>query len=124
MKRLLIPLGAALVCGASLVFAQTGSHQNGLGQSYTDPAPPGTPGSAATYSHTMAIEAAQAWPMVGIRPLSRKCGNGAGAAEAISMQSPAHCAVWAYTGPAAGHVRLNTANNTCVCPTVTDPAWN
>jgi hypothetical protein len=106
-----------------VTIAQT-QHNNGLGQSYVDPAHPlGTPGQAATYTSTMANDAANAWPVSGTISTAT-CGSGPTASQNVMKQTATSCAVWAYTKSMAGHVHLNTANNNCSCPTTSDPAWN
>ncbi len=109
-----------VVCGVSVAQTQ---HQNGLGQSYSSPAPLGTPGVAATYSQTMAQTAAQAWPSSG-NVSSAKCGSAGNAPLVVFKQTPTSCAAWAYTGSVAGRVHLNMANNSCLCPSTSDPTWN
>ena len=45
--------------------------------------------------------------------------------EAASLRTAHRCACWAYSGPGIDHVRLNSADNACVCPDATvDPAWD
>jgi hypothetical protein len=94
-------------------------HSNGLGQTYADAMPLGTPGNALTYNATMANEAAAAWPPAGTTTSAICTG-----ASAIWKQTTTSSAVWIYTGALAGHVFLNVASNAGVCPTVSDPEWN
>jgi hypothetical protein len=110
---------------SGVTIAQT-QHQNGLGQSYVDPADPlGTPGNAGTYNVNMATLAATAWQQPGPeKSSSGQCGRGGPTpSQAVTKQTATSCAVWAFTGALAGHVHLNQAN-TCVCPSPSDPAWN
>jgi len=97
-------------------------HPNGLGQSYSDCSPLGTPGTASTYNATMANEAASAWTTSGAIS-SATCGSGPTLAQVVIKQGTSSAAVWAYTGSSAGHVFLNSVNNTPTCPITTDPTW-
>jgi len=106
------------VCCGSACMPQ---HQNGLGQTYDDCAPLGVPGNQATYSVTMAGEARAAWPTVGTDGAGKCTGPNGG--DALFRQTASSCAVWLYTGSAAGHVHLNTASNSCVCASGSDPTW-
>ena len=101
-------------------IAQT-QHDNGLGQSYADSGPLGVPGNAATFTANMANSAAMAWPSIGTI-ISGQCA-GPGAAGMVAKQTPTSCAVWVYSSNRAGHVHLNTANNSCICPTTSDLVW-
>jgi hypothetical protein len=77
------------------------------------------PGNPATYKLELAMYAANSWgPAIAIQQIM--CN----AAPAVIKQAQTSCAVWAYGGSAAGHVFLNSANNNCLCPRVSDPAWN
>jgi hypothetical protein len=100
-------------------------HVNGLGQSFEDCAALGVPGSASTYSYTMATEARAAWSFAGS---DNDCTCGAPNASCVSRSiggaSSGYCAVWTYTSATAGHVFLNSANGNCLCPTTFDPTWN
>jgi len=95
-------------------------HSNGLGQNYFDCFPLGTPGSAGTYNLTMAQEARAAWPMAGTDSTATCPGSQA----AAFRQTSTMCAVWVYSGSLAGYVHLNAANNSCLCPSGSDPTWN
>jgi hypothetical protein len=94
-------------------------HSNGLGQTYLNSAPLGTPGNPSTYTLSMANGAATAWPPSGTI-FTGTC-SGAGAVLKLTATS---AAVWVYTGTLAGHVRLNSANNTAFCPNGSSPVWN
>jgi hypothetical protein len=123
-NRLLV-LALALVMNGVTVgvsVAQT-QHSNGLGQNYSSPSALGTPGNAGTYTQTMAQAAAAAWPSSG-NVSSAKCGSIASAPLVVFKQAPTSCAAWAYTASVAGRVHLNMANNSCLCPSTTDPTWN
>src|SRR5262245_20226511 len=89
-------------------------HVNGLGQAFNDCSPLGVPGSAATYSQTLAAEARAAWPNAGTD--ANATASSPTRDQAVYRQTTNSCAVWAYTGPNAGHVRLNTANKNCYFP--------
>jgi hypothetical protein len=106
---------------SGVTIAQT-QHPNGLGQSYVDSAPLGVPGNPTTYTSSMANAAANSWPSSGTVG-SGACGSGPNASQYVRKQTPTSCAVWAYTKSMAGYVHLNAANNTCYCPTASDPAW-
>ena len=96
-------------------------HVNGLGQSFDDCAPQGVPGTPSTYSYTMAAKARAAWPFGGL-DADAICGTGT-LVTAVYRQTATTCAVWQFGKTTAGHVNLNTASNTCLCPTTTDPVW-
>jgi hypothetical protein len=108
----------SLCCGSSCML----QHQNGLGQTYDDCTPLGVPGNQATYSLNLATKARAAWPSTGTDGSGKCVGPNGG--DALSRQTTTSCAVWLYTGSAAGHVRLNTADTTCYCPSTADPTWN
>ena len=95
------------------------AHSNGLGQSFDDCAASGVPGNAATYSLALAVKARSVWPFIGTDNQA-SCG---GPTSAVFRQTATQCAVWVYTSTTAGRVRLNTASNSCFCPTTSDPAW-
>lgn len=100
-------------------------HNNGLGQSYVNSSPVGQPGNVSTYNLNMANAAANAWPTSGtISPVQCRGPLGRTTYPAVFKQGPTACAVWAYTGPMAGHVHANGADNNCYCPAATDPPWN
>ncbi len=92
------------------------SHSNGLGQTYDDCADAlGAPGNAGSYNQTMASRAATAWGAGTISAVS--CG----VSNAVEDKFAGMCAVWAYSGPLAGHVQLAV---TCNCPISTSVTWN
>lgn len=97
------------------------SHSNGLGQTYMDCAPLGTPTVASTYTMTMVGEARAAWPFAGTN-LSGTC-SGTGASSYM-LKTSTSCAVWVYSKSLAGRVHLNSVDNTCLCATESDPTWN
>jgi PKD repeat protein len=104
-------------------------HQNGLGQTYSDCAPLGTPGNSSTYNQTMAQEAATAWNASGTIQMEQ-CGSGANVAQVVVDQvSPAGpTAVWTYSATGTqtatvGHV-FASSSSTASCPLSADPAWN
>ncbi len=100
------------------------SHSNGLGQTYLDCHPLGTPGDGATYSLSMATEARAAW--LGLKVNGTfTCGTGPDAAACIFQRDPSQCAMWCYTNTVAGYVRLNVAKGgACQCPSSSDLPWN
>lgn len=120
---------AGAVCGATPVCCQGSAccsgnvcpppHPNGLGQSYYDCAPLGSPGGETTYSVQMASEAAASWA-----PTGTQAGLNCGVALCVSNTtagSPQDCAVWCYTSALAGYVgHSSTATIACqaVCPVV------
>jgi hypothetical protein len=95
------------------------AHPNGLGQSYYDCRPLGTPGDPATYDSQMASEAAVAWSPSGTTsPLV--CGAVTCVAR-LKAGPPGDCAVWCYSGTLAGlvgHSSVATIACAAVCPTV------
>jgi hypothetical protein len=91
-------------------------HSNGLGQLYYDCV------SLATYDTTQATKAATAWPTAGTI-LSASC-TGPGQNSVICKQGTASCACWNYSGSNVGKVHQNLQDNTCYCPSSTDPTWN
>jgi hypothetical protein len=104
------------------------SHSNGLGQNYTDCSPLGTPGKAATYSSTMANEAANAYANVnGGSPVDSSMLCVAGTTEAgVEIDNTGDpfnptCAIWIYSGPFAGYV---SEGPTCQCPIAGAKTWN
>jgi Tol biopolymer transport system component len=117
------------VSGSTTLTVACRLHADGLGQTYADCAPLGTPGNPATYSQTMALEAAHAWNPSGLI-FHASCGSGANVANVIVYQATGSgpTATWTYgaTGsyiPTVGHVYLSaTADAFCAQPT--DPAWN
>lgn len=95
------------------------AHSNGLGQSYFDCSALGTPGDQATYTATMAQEAAGAWPPGGTTS-SITCGAG----QAVVSMAASSAAVWVYSGTLAGRVHLNSGSSAAQCPIASDPSWN
>jgi hypothetical protein len=96
------------------------NHSNGLGQTYTDCQPLGTPGNAATYTLVMAQEAANAF----LAGHTGQVSTGTcGIANAVIVTGPASSEVWAYSGPLAGLV-LETSGGPPFCPATGDPTWN
>jgi hypothetical protein len=112
-----LALAANWLAGGAIAQTQ---HPNGLGQNYVDAAPLGMPGNAATYTATMANEAAAAWPFSGTVGTGQ-CGTTG--PQLVSKQTATSCAVWTYTKALAGHVKLNTMSKSCLCPTSADPVW-
>jgi hypothetical protein len=97
------------------------AHINGLGQSFDSCVAAGVPGTASTYTQAMAVAARAAWPFAGT-DADAICGTGT-VTTAVYRQTATACAVWQFSKATAGHVNLNTANNTCFCPTASDPIW-
>ena len=112
-------LASGVAGGVSVAQTQ---HQNGLGQTYQDALPLGTPGNQASYNQAMEQEAANSWPQTGT--VSSAVCNVPRNAQMVTKKTATACAVWGYTGSIAGRVHLNTANNNCICPTTSDPTWN
>jgi len=101
------------------------THSDGLGDTYLDCSPLGTPGDATTYTVLMATEARDAWPMGPSQNRAQLCGAPASAAACVVKRTTTDCAVWCYSGAVAGYVRAVTGGKgVCQCPTTTDPAWN
>lgn len=96
-------------------------HPNGLGQTYADCQPPGTPEEEETYTFAMAAKAADAWPYPGQTGRSL-CSTEYGIAHCIFKSPPGRCAVWCYTDIMAGRVRVNPTP-ACDCPTRDDGEW-
>lgn len=95
------------------------AHPNGLGQTYYDCAPLGTPGDETTYNFQMASEAATAWRATGSYQ-TVVCGT-ASCVGRLTTGAPQDCAVWCYTGALAGyvgHASMATIACSAVCPTV------
>ena len=90
------------------------THPNGLGQSYTDCALPGT------YNQVEATAAATAWVQAvgGVVTGVVACGTDGQAVAAFTGSLLS--AVWEFQGPAAGHVHGDTV---ATCPTISDPTW-
>lgn len=96
-------------------------HSNGLGQTFLDCTPAGTPGDASTYSLALAQEARAAWTVAGTDfAQANFCGIGE---NAILRQNSTQCATWVYAGSLAGYVRHNTVAGNCLCPTTASPTW-
>jgi hypothetical protein len=95
-------------------------HSNGAGQSYTDCTNPlGTPGNPATYSLTMAQEAATVYSHGG--GVSSTSCNGAAAVTASGLALGTF-GVWVYQGALAGYVQFSLGSATC--PTTSSATWN
>ncbi len=120
---------AGAVCGSPPACCQgiaccTGNvcqpaHPNGLGQSYYDCNPLGTPRNASTYNLQMAQEAAAAWSASGTAS-SVFCNQPDPCFGWTKPGSPADCAVWCYAGALAGTVGHSGVPTACatVCPVV------
>ena len=111
-------------CGSSCQPAHSnGIGATGLGQTYYDCNPLGTPGTESSYTQTMAAEARAAAPP-GITDGTGTCGGEGAVVRSYSD----HCYVWIYSGTLAGYVRYNDVNamgNFCLCPTSNSyPTWN
>jgi hypothetical protein len=120
--------GSTPNCVNGICAASTQVHQNGLGQTYTDPSPLGQPGVCGTYTQQMAIAAASA-STIGGSLLSGNCDFGGGVVyNCIGNQSPKQCALWCYQGASectlVGRVKHYTLNKTCFCPSISDPSWD
>jgi hypothetical protein len=106
------------------------AHFNGLGQSYDDCSPLGTPGTSSTYTHNMAMEARNAWTGVSTGDGDCYCNNGS-TVNCTYRMTATSCAVWEFVNKTesgypeayAGYVYLNTGNNNCYCPSNSDPTW-
>ncbi len=96
------------------------AHHNGLGQPFDSCDPLGVPGTASTYSLGLASAARAAWPFAGT---DGSCGCVPGNMACVFRQTATSCAVWIYEKSLAGSVHLNTANNTCLCPSASSPTW-
>jgi hypothetical protein len=94
-------------------------HNNGLGQHWFDCNPLGTPGTASTYSVTMATAARNAWDQTGTDAAGR-CGAGPSESACVTRQAAGECAVWCYTGPLAGYAARGA---TCSCPSTASLTW-
>ncbi|HET7701129.1 MAG TPA: choice-of-anchor D domain-containing protein, partial [Candidatus Limnocylindria bacterium] len=120
-------LDVSAVPGGSVSAELSGSglvpliiHSNGIGGTYGHSAPLGTPGNPATYTVSMAFAAADSGdPTGGALPTAVTCGT----ELAYMIQTLEFTAVWVYTGPLAGRVRLAYANPLPLCPTSTADAW-
>jgi hypothetical protein len=108
-----------LCCGAGC----SPPHINGLGQSFSNCAPLGVPGDQATYSLSLAMSARGAWTVSGTDGSAKCVGPNGG--EIIYRLGGGLCAVWMYTGNAAGHVQLAAAASTgdCLCPSPATAVW-
>ncbi len=93
------------------------THSNGFGQTWSDCTPAGIPGNAATYSHSLAMGAANAWAAQSAHS-DVLCGSSA----AIEVLANGSAALWVYGGPLAGRVSL-TSGDTGVCPNSSDQTW-
>ena len=103
----------------------SGSHSDGLGQTYSSSQPAGTPGIASTYTQLMAMSAASAWTSGSSIPYHVYCSYGSGNSEGYEVDTPSESAIWIYTGSAAGYVHLNLSSPIGICPTAgIDQVWN
>jgi len=108
--------------GGTCQAACTLQHSNGLGQFYTDCSNPlGTPGNPATYTLTMAQEAAIALS-TGTTQLVACSG---GAPDTVTVANSNGSAYWTYAGSAAGFVSF-VAKGLLIppCPTTSSNTWN
>jgi hypothetical protein len=96
-------------------------HPDGFGQNYQDCSALGTPGNAATYTETMAEEAATAYGLSGGTLYTGTCNGGQ---SAIASASSSACVTWCYTGTCAGYAYASNTS-TCYCPTpsVNSGSW-
>ena len=103
--------------------ANPSTHDNGLGQQWTDCT------SLHTYSQAEATAACESSSQSSVYtcPNAVSCDTDAGSQEAVCSGTlggapigPCDC--WAYGGPAVGHVHVSDAG--CVCAAETDPSWN
>lgn len=110
---------APACCGSG---CQT-KHSNGLGQSWFDCV------ALGTINATQANAARAAWSATVTVTLSGigTCQNGGDKSDCAYAQTANSCAIWCYN-PASptygGHARLNTANNSCLCPGSSFVTWN
>jgi Stigma-specific protein, Stig1 len=118
------PIGCGGTCYAGTGCCGQGPqtvHINGVGGNYYDCNAQGTPGQAATYTRTMAQEAAESWSNQSQSVASCSASGQTYHAVAVSDSSGTY-GLWAYEGPFAGHVRVNAGGP--VCPRASDPSWN
>jgi hypothetical protein len=98
------------------------THENGIGQTYSDCAPRGQPGDPTTYSRSMAGEAASAWGHGG--GADATCGS----SSCVSVFFPnfinSECAAWCYSGSLAGRVIDVIQTSSTCCPSGSDGTWN
>ena len=95
-------------------------HSNGWGGTYEDCAPLGQPGDSASYSETMAREAASAW---GGTISTTDCGSPANGEPGITATGGGTCITWIYAGGLAGS-SIKVAGGQCDCPGITENPWN
>jgi hypothetical protein len=96
------------------------THDNGVGDAYYDCSPAGVPGDPSNYSLGLAEEAAQAVPAGGSIAQNTCADNGGDVVVLFNGASATPFIVWAYDGPAVGHV---AASNSGACPTTSSPTW-
>lgn len=113
-----------LHCAAKSTSCTPLVHSAGFGISYLDCAPLGTPGNPATYTQTMAVEAAQAALASGQFPafltlVSVLCGS-SGSSIGIGAPPVTVNAIWTFAGPNAGHA---SSGSPAPCPNTTFPTW-
>ncbi|HTQ42607.1 MAG TPA: hypothetical protein VMI75_07590 [Polyangiaceae bacterium] len=112
----------------------TGTHSDGIGQTYTSCVALGQPGNPATYTKAMAIDCLNADPITGGGVGTKTCPDPGGGTDDCYYNScsgstcptgvTAECGVWCYTGGLAGYVKLTGGSTTCNCPTTSDATWN
>ena len=116
-------------CGTACQPAHSnGTSAAGLGQTYFDCSPLGTPGVESTYTKKMADEALAASPYK-TTPGAGTCGSGATLSNCVSASltsTATDCAVWCYSGALAGSFHVDKAG--CFCPLPPPPptsdTWN
>ena len=117
------------VSGTTSVQVLCRLHQNGLGGTYADCRPLGTPGNAATYTEQMAIEAAESWGH-GYAEDGWQCGTVAPYQLLIAVVNTAGpSASWSYTslpsqGLYAGYVSYDNSGSDLQCPITGGASWN
>jgi hypothetical protein len=106
-----------LTCVAAGGNTDTASvtHNDGVGQTWTDTTPLGTYTFAEASAAAAAFNAAAGGTVSDV-----SCGTNSGAVQVLTG---AQSVIWQYSGPNAGHVGVSAAWQQ-YCPTASDPVWS
>ena len=99
-------------------------HPNGAGENYDDCDPLGTPGTASTYTQTMAEEAAAVYTFTNPTYYVVTCNGGETAIDICNAAGTKCYASWCYTGACAGYLLVEAGGIAAYCPAgVTATSW-
>ena len=98
--------------------SMTTTHDNGVGQTWTDCTP------SRTYTLAESVAACDSFPGSSDYCFSSDCPDDAGpygGEFAVCTQQSSPCQCWTFQGNGAGHVHVSEGG--CVCASDADPAW-